>query len=142
MNRSASGFALTGGCLCGAVRYGLAVAPTSVCICHCESCRRAAGAESVAWATMRVADFVLERGMVHQYASSPGATRGFCAVCGTTLTYRGVEGEIDVAAATLDDPEAVTPGVEVWLSERISWNPANPEIEGFDQGSADDGAVA
>ena len=34
---------LTGGCLCGAVRYETTMKPFKVCYCHCESCRRATG---------------------------------------------------------------------------------------------------
>ncbi len=34
----------TGGCMCGALRYRVSGAPVLVGICHCETCRRNAGA--------------------------------------------------------------------------------------------------
>ncbi len=62
---------LAGGCLCGAVRYRIDAAPASVMICHCATCRRAAGAPSVAWATVPAAGFALTAGAPAEYASSP-----------------------------------------------------------------------
>jgi uncharacterized glyoxalase superfamily protein PhnB len=45
--------------------------------------------------------------------------RGFCAVCGTSITYRHEEkpAEIDVALASLDDPEEC----HLWLEDKPSW---------------------
>lgn len=129
MARSVS---LAGGCLCGAIRYRLEGPLLHSGICHCATCRRAAGAESVGWLTVADADFRLERGVLATYASSPGVTRGFCATCGTSLTYTSSPGRtIDVTLASLDDPEAAPPWMEVWLSHRLSWNPARLDLPGF-----------
>ena len=35
---------IEGGCLCGAIRYRVTAEPQGRTLCHCESCRRAAGA--------------------------------------------------------------------------------------------------
>ena len=40
---------IEGGCLCGATRYRATGRPTSTMICHCQTCRRAAGSPDVAW---------------------------------------------------------------------------------------------
>jgi len=39
---------LTGGCLCGAVRYETTMKPFKVSYCHCESCRKATAAPVLA----------------------------------------------------------------------------------------------
>jgi hypothetical protein len=116
--------ALEGGCLCGAVRYRIDGPPLETSICHCATCRRAAGAPSVAWATVPAAAFALTQGRPAGYASSPGVTRTHCAACGTSLTWQRDGGEIDVTLASLDDPEALPPTRETWLSQRLSWEPA------------------
>ncbi len=45
--------AITGGCLCGAVRYEASGEPISVIHCHCLSCRRHTGAPVVTLAGFR-----------------------------------------------------------------------------------------
>ena len=55
--------------------------------------------------------------------ASPGVTRGFCGDCGTPLTLADARfpGEVYIAAASLDDPEALPPEFHIWRSERLSW---------------------
>jgi hypothetical protein len=40
---------VTGGCLCGSVRYQTAMPVSPPAFCHCASCRRASGADAMAW---------------------------------------------------------------------------------------------
>ena len=112
-----------GGCLFGAIRYQVTAPPTALVVCHCGTCRRAAGAPSVAWAIFRAADFAFTRGKPATFASSPGVERGFCASCGTTLTYVDADRPdvADVTTATLDNPDAFAPTKEIWLDEKIGW---------------------
>ena len=126
-----------GGCLCGAVRYRIEGAPRVSLICHCQSCRKAAGAPSVAWVTVATAHLEWRRGEPERYRSSAPVVRGFCARCGTPLTWsheRSPE-EIDVTTASLDDPARYPPTREVWLSERIDWEVANPALTAHPRGS-------
>ncbi len=43
-----------GGCLCGVVRYRIALPPLWVAHCHCSICRRAQGAGFVTWARRQI----------------------------------------------------------------------------------------
>ena len=83
------------------------------------------------------------QGTLAIYASSPGVERGFCAACGTSLTYRRANrpGLFDVTTASLDDPEAFPPAKEIWTSERLSWEAANPDLPQFAQFSPSGPAV-
>lgn len=130
----AAALPLLGGCLCGAVRYRIDAAPVSTIICHCATCRRAAGASSVAWATVPAAAFAFIAGAPTVHASSPGVERTHCAACGTSLTWARGESEIDVTLASLDDPEAAPPEAETWLSHRLSWEPVDPSRPGHPEG--------
>jgi len=125
----------TGGCLCGAIRYRVTGPPQSTSLCHCESCRRATGGPSLAWAIFDEDKVEIVQGMLAIYASSPGVERGFCAACGTSLTYRRANrpGLFDVTTASLDDPEAFPPTKEIWNEERLSWEAANPDLPQFAQ---------
>ena len=123
----------TGGCLCGAVRYRVAGRPEATSLCHCHSCRRAAGAPSLAWAIFAEGAVTITAGELAEHETSPGVHRGFCARCGTSLTYRrdNRPGLFDVTTASLDDPEAFPPAMEIWTEERLSWTAASAALPQF-----------
>jgi hypothetical protein len=113
---------LTGGCLCGAVRYEARGAPYHRTVCHCSICRRSTGAPMVAWFSVKLADFAFTAGQPSTYRSSAKAQRGCCPTCGTQLTFKlDAEEEIDVTVGSLDDPEAVPPQDHTFVSSQLSW---------------------
>jgi len=115
--------AVEGGCLCGAIRYRAEGPATHPTLCHCASCRRAAGAPLVAWLTFPKASFAFTRGEPSAYRSSPPVLRTFCGRCGTPLTYANdrFADEIDVTTCSLDQPESFAPRDQTWTRERLHW---------------------
>ena len=115
---------MTGGCLCGAVRYECGAPVVAPCFCHCASCRRASGAPMVAWATVPRDTFRVVTGTLRAFASSPKVLRQFCDRCGTPITYWTEEEPeiIDVTLTTLDFPEALTPTDHIWMEDALSWD--------------------
>jgi len=115
---------LTGGCFCGAVRYRAGALLYPPTLCHCESCRKAAGAHAVGWLTVHVATFAYTGAPPVDYASSPGVLRQFCGRCGTPLTYRRDTRpeEVDIGIATLDDPASVAPVDHIWMEDALPWD--------------------
>ena len=115
---------LSGGCLCGDVRYQADAAPFHETICHCRSCRMAAGAASVAWCSVPAASLRWTGAAPTTFRSSSEVERSFCGRCGTTLTYRHdhVADEIDVTIATLDAPDTVPPRDHTETSEALVWS--------------------
>ncbi len=109
---------ITGGCQCGAVRYkakGLGRAS----ICHCRMCQKAFGgffgplvsAKGLEWTRG-------ERAIFH---SSNRNWRGFCAKCGTPLTYEfeSETGEgVELSIGSLDNPDLAPPTVQVNLDSK------------------------
>ncbi|HUO98018.1 MAG TPA: GFA family protein [Rhizomicrobium sp.] len=122
-----------GGCLCGAVRYRFSGVPKALSLCHCVSCRRAAGAPAVAWTVVPRAAFSFVSGAPSRFRSSPPVERTFCAACGTPLTYRSdaSPATIDITTASLDRPELFAPTKEIWLDHRIPWMATNPALERY-----------
>jgi hypothetical protein len=112
-----------GGCLCGSVRYEVSGAVSNLCYCHCSSCRRAAGAPLVPWGTFARDSFRVTRGVLSEYRSSAPVLRGFCAACGSSLTYchQARPAEIDVTLATLDDAARLPPQMHVWVGDKLPW---------------------
>ena len=114
---------LQGGCYCGAVRYVVDGDTFNSTLCHCSDCRRIAGAPAVAWFSTSMDGFRFSQGNAATFRSSEHILRSFCGTCGTTLTFQDdrVPDEIDIATASLDDPEAAAPRDHTFASERLAW---------------------
>jgi GNAT superfamily N-acetyltransferase len=114
---------VTGGCLCGAVRYAASGQPREVSHCHCSMCRRAAGAPLVTWATFPVDAFRWTAGPAASWRSSPPATRSFCGTCGTALTFVTIDEPtwIDVTVASMDQAAEMWPHDHIWTGDRLPW---------------------
>ena len=112
-----------GGCLCGAIRYCVSGKPMNTMVCHCQTCRRAAGSPVVAWLTFARADFRLSKGQPAEFSSTSPVRRTFCGSCGTPLTYsrRDSPDSVDVTTCSLDDPDAFPPTHHSWLSDDVGW---------------------
>jgi hypothetical protein len=120
-----------GGCLCGAVRYRISGTPMNITHCHCTMCRRASGAPVVTWLTVAPSAFAFTQGAARIYRSSPRAARGFCAGCGTPLTFvadKVAATEIDITVASLDDPAAFPPRKHIYAESRIPWFTCDPQL--------------
>lgn len=125
-----------GGCLCGAVRYRIAEPAQFSSMCHCRSCQRATGGPASAFVGVERLQYEPLKGERTIYESSPGVRRGFCAACGTSLTYEGDPwpGEIHIYTATLDDPAAFPPTAHTFTADRIAWfepDDGLPQVRGF-----------
>lgn len=113
----------TGGCLCGAVRYRTVGRPLWTAYCHCKSCRRATGSALAAYAGYAADRFAYTAGEPALFQSSAGVRRGFCARCGSPLTYEGDRwpGEVHVHIGTLDAPDDFPPQGHAFETERLPW---------------------
>lgn len=114
----------SGGCQCGAVRYTARGVPVLASICHCRMCRHASAAPAVGWATFAESDVRFDQGRPRIYASSAEARRGFCAECGTQISFTAsfMPGLIDLTLCSLDDPESIAPTLHIWHSRHLSWS--------------------
>jgi hypothetical protein len=125
----------TGQCHCGAVRYEMPTETIHKALCHCSDCRRHSGAPFVAWGLVR-SDQLRVEGETREYASSEHGRRHFCPACGTALFYNNevvFPGQVDVQIATLDDPDAIVPDVQIQRAERIGWIDRLDEMAQFDR---------
>jgi len=121
-----------GGCLCGKIRYRVEGPPNNVTNCHCRQCQMAAGAAFVTWAEFSAVAVAWPTERPVWYRSSDRAERGFCPACGTTLTFRYLAGDaLDIAAVTLDDPDALPPEDELWTASQRAWTPGDERLPRF-----------
>lgn len=109
---------VTGGCQCGRIRYHATIEDDDGYLCHCRMCQRATGGVSIAFKNLPKTAVRWER-EPDRYQSSPIAARGFCAVCGTPLTYEAhAHDRMDLTLGSFDDPYRFRPvehsGCESW----------------------------
>ena len=116
---------LTGGCMCGAVRYELKIDPFDCGYCHCHTCQLNSGSLAMVFASVPADDFVWTRGAdaVKSVASSSFGHREFCDSCGTPFLMK-VDHQpetVDFSVTTLDDPGAIQPGFHIFWGSKAPW---------------------
>lgn len=93
---------LGGRCLCGGCRFTLPGPAGEITACHCHQCRKISG-HYVASFDAAEADLVWQAdATLATYATPGGAVRGFCARCGSSLTFRSADGTFSVEAGAID----------------------------------------
>ncbi len=110
---------LTGGCLCGSVRFEIDEAQTEFRACHCSSCRKMSGHY---WSAFHVASdkfrFTEQRGL-KWYNSSDWAERGFCKECGSSMFFRMNDKDgLEVAPGSIDGKTGARIVGHIYVGER------------------------
>lgn len=127
---------LTGGCLCGSVRYHSEGDPFVTGHCYCRDCRRASGTAHCTHAAVAESGFAATgeaRFFAHPADSGHMVRRGFCPICGSQLysTNDSTPGVIYLRASSLDDPDAITPQMSVYASRAPAWDPPPAHLPAF-----------
>ena len=120
---------VTGGCLCGALRFAAEGGPYRVGICHCLDCRKHHGAPFHASAIFP-ADAVTIAGEFRTFGD-----RSFCPACGSPV-FAQIGDEVGINLGALDAPSQFRPTYELWTIRRESWL---PPVEGARQFPQDRG---
>jgi hypothetical protein len=127
---------ISGGCLCGAVRYEAVAAPDYAGYCCCGDCRRASGSAYIPFMGFPAAAlrFSGETVQVRSPAFRGGeAVRNRCPTCGSLL-FGGVVGESDahtIYAGSLDDPSFFRPTMALFDRDRPDWAVLPPGLTVF-----------
>ena len=123
------GAPITGGCLCGAIRFEASEPPRRVTHCHCETCRKASGAVVATFATFE-RSAVTWQGTPGRYESSDIAWREFCPSCGTTLTYNYIHSpaRVFIALGSFDDPSAFPAQFHDFHHAKVAWLHLDEEL--------------
>ncbi|WP_297802517.1 GFA family protein [Arenimonas sp. GDDSR-1] len=96
-----------GSCLCGALKFSVALPSLWMAHCHCTLCQKNAGAAFVTWAGFAEADAVIEdeADVLRWYSATENAYRGFCENCGSTLFFKSERwpGELHITVVNFAD---------------------------------------
>lgn len=132
---------ITGGCLCGGVRYEYLGTIDEVSMCHCSMCRKAQGSAFVAVSPIDSARFSLTAGqaLLTEYRAVPHKARVFCSRCGSPLySARDDLPEIKrLRLGTVDTPFTCAQAYHAHVTSKATWftiGDGLPQYEGFPPG--------
>ena len=123
---------LTGGCLCGAVRYTVSIPVTELRACHCTHCQKTSGAAGTVNAIVPSEAFRLTQGTPKRYdaKADSGRTlyRFFCGDCGSPVySQRATAPErVVVRAGTFDQPGDMKITANIWTRSARPWAYIDP----------------
>src|SRR5664279_9184 len=110
---------MSGGCLCGQVRYSAKADPALVAVCHCKNCQKQAGT-TFALVVGIPKSALSVRGTIKTFKdtgdSGQPVLRNFCPECGSPITSDvAVMPELSfIKAGTLDDTSWLRPTMQVY----------------------------
>ena len=130
---------LTGGCICGGVRYESVAAPIVAANCHCRDCQRATGSAFAAILFVpREAVTITGNVKYYDVAGESGnvVTRGFCPTCGARLFSKPspailLADLLGISAGSLDDPSRHPPMMDIYVASAQPWDLLNPDLPKF-----------
>jgi len=124
--------ALTGSCLCGAIRYSISVPVTELRACHCTGCQKISGSGGTVNAMLPSAAFKLTKGKPKRYTAiaDSGRTlhRYFCADCGSQI-YSQREQNLEfltVRAGSFDEAPPMKITAHIWTKSARPWSYIDP----------------
>ena len=130
---------ITGGCLCGEIRYEVPQGNLSGTYCHCTDCQKATGVAYAFSVPIAPQDFVLSSGDVKSYEkmadSGRKIVRNFCSNCGSMVFTGDMKTSpyIWIKVGTLDNPELVKPIQQIWTSSRQTWSNIDADLPSFEK---------
>lgn len=126
---------LTGGCLCGAIRFTVSAPVTGLRACHCTDCQKTSGTGASVNAVIESKDFTLTQGAPRCFAAraDSGRTllRYFCDECGSPVFSRREASpeRMVVRAGAFDDSSAMRITSHIWTRSARPWSHIDPALE-------------
>lgn len=118
---------LTGGCLCGRVRFELSEPPSLATYCHCTRCQRRTGTAASAEGRIDARTLAIFSGeeLVRAYAPPGRWQELFCTNCGSALFARDPQDptRMSVGLGTLDRDPGVRPSRRQFVAYAAVWEP-------------------
>jgi hypothetical protein len=118
---------VSGGCLCGGVRFEFEPPFTDANYCHCSRCRKHSGSDYGVQGRVPRERFRLVQGeaLIRVYRPEDGRVKAFCSVCGSSLFGREwPEGdEVAIRFGVLDGDPGIRPDWHAFADDAPPWAP-------------------
>lgn len=134
---------LTGGCLCGQVRYQINGHCRNIINCHCDNCRRTHGHVAAYTSVHKVnLELFSQQSLKWFHDQPPNTYRGFCGDCGSSLFWQAVDlnhqasnHKISISAGTLDSGHDLKTIGHIYVSEAGEYYKIEDELPQFEKSS-------
>jgi hypothetical protein len=116
---------VTGGCLCGSVRYEADVFLQNGYACHCTICQRSTGQPAEITVLIRAGSLMFTKGQPKYFQTSGFGRRGFCGDCGSRLVWQAIDQSDDwmtnLCVGGLDNPKEVKIACHMYVDTKLPW---------------------
>jgi len=125
---------MSGGCLCGALRYLALPEPETAYYCHCRDCQIGSGSAFHVGVFADRSNFRIVSGATATYSKIADSgnliERVFCPKCGTPVYWTGAKfpEQVILTVSSLDRPELITPLREIWTHRALAWTRIRTQI--------------
>jgi len=123
----ASQVTLTGGCLCGSVRYEVSEPLVSAGYCHCTRCQRRTGTAASASGRIAPGSLRITHGqeLIRSYEPPEGFAKVFCSACGSALWSQDPHDSevISIRLGSFDGDPGIRPAYRQFVAYAAAWEP-------------------
>src|SRR6185369_16582979 len=127
---------ISGGCLCGKIRYTSTAEPVMTAVCHCKNCQKHAGTAfsvivAVPKGTLSVSGPL--KTFNDTGSSGKAVRRNFCPECGSPITtdVAAMPDLVFIKAGTLDDTSTLAPTMEIFCNSAQPWTTRGAQTQKF-----------
>jgi hypothetical protein len=118
---------LTGGCLCGGVRFRVDAPLVVATYCHCTRCQRRTGTAASAQARIQPGSLTVTQGeeLIRTYAPPGGFPKLFCGACGSALWSQSPDDPAlrSVRLGAFDGDPGIRPSLHQFVAYAAPWEP-------------------
>jgi hypothetical protein len=118
---------LTGGCMCGGVRFEVSEPLLGSLYCHCKRCQRRTGTAFSVSALTAPGSFRISKGaeLVRSWAPPEGWVKSFCGECGSQLYTTDPENPelIAIRMGAVDGDPGIRPSAHQFVTYAAPWEP-------------------
>jgi hypothetical protein len=127
---------ISGGCLCGKVRYSADAEPIFVGVCHCANCQKSSGtAFNTVVAVPKPAVSLTGTVSTYQGRGDTGKAtyKRFCPTCASPVAIEAevMADVVMIPVGTLDDTGGIKPAMQIYCDSAQSWVDLAGEMQRF-----------
>ena len=120
-------FPLTGGCLCGGVRFEVTAPLVSAGYCHCTRCQRRTGTAAAVSARIAPGSLEITSGeeLLRSFDPPDGFKKVFCSACGSALwSQHPTDPEVkSIRMGAFDEDPGIRPSYHQFVAYAAPWEP-------------------